>query len=190
MGIFELPEGYSEIKRINLQKDKKLAVLVNIGAVIIAIALFFLGLFIVPFEITIKGDVAGILLSPLPFFLSIILYLLSHELIHGLFIKKYSGKRARYGFTGLYAYAGSDAFFNKRQYIIIALAPVVLWGAVFLLLNIFLPVEFFWSVYFLQIINLSGAAGDFYITLLVIRLPADILTNDEGVAMVIYSRAE
>ena len=57
-----------------------------------------------------------------------------------------------------------------------------------MLLNIFLPESWFWVVYFVQIINLSGAAGDIYIAGLMSRLPADILIYDEGVAMNIYAR--
>ena len=49
-----------------------------------------------------------------------------HEIIHGGFMKAFSGLKPRYGFTGLYAYAGSDALFNRRQYLIIAFAPVVI----------------------------------------------------------------
>ena len=88
----------------------------------------------------------------------------------------------------MYAYAGSDAYFNKKQYVIIALAPVVFFGVVFLLLNLFLPSEWFWTIYLLQIFNLSGAAGDFYMTNLMTKLPADVLVHDSGTAMNIYYR--
>lgn len=189
MGVFELPDGYNEIKRVNFQKDKLLAILINIGVLVIAILLFSMGSVFVPFELEINVNNAySVLFSTLGLLLAMVLYMFAHEFIHGIFIKKYSGKKAKYGFTGLYAYAGSDAFFNRRQYIIIALAPVVLLGVLFLLLNLFLPNELFWWVYFLQITNLSGAAGDIYITGLVCTLPADILTNDEGVTMIIYSK--
>jgi Protein of unknown function (DUF3267). len=191
MGIFKLPEGYSEIKRVNLQKDKKLAIILNVGALIIAVALFIVGGIFVPFSFEISEE--NLLVSLLKLFgvlVAIVLYLVAHEMVHGIFIKKYSGKKAKYGFTGFYAYAGSDAYFKRPQYIIIALAPVVIFGVIFLLLNIFLPKEYFWPIYFIQIMNLSGAIGDFYITFLVNRLPADILTKDEGFSMIIYSKTK
>lgn len=191
MGIWELPEGYSEIKKVNLQKDKKLAILVNIGAFVIMSAVFIIGTIFVPFSFEIGSDnLISFLLNALGVLLATILYMVAHELIHGVFIKKYSGKKAQYGFTGLYAYAGSEAYFNKHQYVIIALAPVVLFGVVFLLLNIFLPIQWFWGIYFIQMINLSGAAGDFYITGLISKLPADVLTKDAGIEMVIYARSK
>ena len=189
MGIFQLPDGYHEIKRINLQKNKKLAILVNVGALLIAALFVCIGLVISPsvsFEIAGK-NLIGALLSLLLWLVSMVAYFVGHELVHGIFIKKFSGKRAKYGFTGMYAYAGSDAFFNKRQYIIIALAPVIIFGIIFGVLNLLLPAIWFWAVYFLQIINLSGAAGDLYVTYLMCKSPADILTHDEGFEMIFYS---
>jgi hypothetical protein len=35
--------------------------------------------------------------------------------------EEFSGVKPRYGFTGLYAYASSEALFGRRQYLIIAL---------------------------------------------------------------------
>jgi len=198
MGIFELPEGYREIKRVNLQKNVKLAGLLNVGAVVIMIALFFIAVQFVPFSFSIAAEnltsavlnLAKVLQHLLGMLLAIFLYIAAHELVHGICIKKYSGKKAKYGFTGMYAYAGSDAYFNKRQYIVIALAPIVLFGLAFFLLTLLLPQEWFWYVYLLQMINLSGAVGDMYITGLMCRLPSDVLITDAGVEMVMYSRAE
>ena len=94
------------------------------------------------------------------------------------------------GFTGLYAYAGSEAYFNKRSYLVIALAPIVVWGVVLLILNFLVPTSWFWCVYFIQVCNVSGAAGDLYVSCKFSRLPADILIRDTGVSMTVYSRAE
>jgi len=192
MGVFDLPEGYAEFRRVNLQKDKKLAVCINAAALIIAALLVPLGLFMAPisfgaiFESFIYSPV-GLLLRSLMLICGLLIYLIAHELVHGIFIKKYSGRRAKYGFTGLYAYAGSAAYFNKRCYLIIALAPVVLLGALFLVLNVFLPIEWFWLVYLLQVINLSGAAGDLYVTAIMRKFPDDTLTQDTGFEMTFYS---
>ena len=198
MGIFELPEGYAEIKRVNFQKNKKLALFLNVGAAVILIAFFFIGVQFVPFSFSIDAEnltsallnLIKVLLHLFGMLLSIFLYITAHELVHGIYIKKYSGQKAKYGFTGMYAYAGSDAYFNKRQYIVIALAPVVLFGLAFFLLMLLLPQEWFWHIYLLQMMNLSGAVGDLYITGLICRLPSDVLTTDKGVEMAMYSRVE
>ena len=98
MGIFELPEGYAEIKRVNLKKDKKLAVLLNIAVLIIAAALVPIGLAVTPIyfsSIIESGYDFSIHMFILIF--GIIVYMVGHELVHGIFIKKYSGKKAKYG---------------------------------------------------------------------------------------------
>ena len=99
-------------------------------------------------------------------------------------------KKIKYGFTGIYAYAGSDDCYDKSAYIFIALAPVVLWGVVLALINPFVNAEWFWVVYFIQMTNISGAAGDFFVTLKFSRMPKDILVKDSGIGMKVYSKEE
>ena len=118
----------------------------------------------------------------------IFVYLILHELVHGVAMKICGTKKVKYGFTGLYAFAGSEDFYDKKAYIFIALAPVVFWGIVIAVINLFVPLEWFWVVYFLQIINLSGAAGDLYVTIKFFRLPSDILVKDTGIMMTVYAK--
>ncbi len=187
---FTLPNNYSKSLTIDLQKDKKLALLVNGLALIITIAMFIPAIILVPIGYFYNLDSPmKSLLNLLIIFVCMVLYLVLHEFVHGIGIKHFSKKKANYGFTGLYAFAGSDCYFNKKSYIIIALAPVVVWGVVFALLNIFMPIEYFWFAYILQIINISGAAGDIYVTLKFCRLPSDILVQDTGVAMSVFTKA-
>jgi len=101
----------------------------------------------------------------------------------------FSKMRVKYGFTSLYAYAGSDAYFDKSSYIIIALAPVVVWGAVLAVLCVLVPPAWFWTVYIIQINNFAGAAGDFYVTARFARLPRDILVRDTGTSMTVFAKS-
>jgi len=118
----------------------------------------------------------------------IFLYMVLHELVHGIAMKMCGTKKVKYGFTGLYAFAGSEDYYDKKSYIFIALAPVVLWGVVLAVINPFVSAEWFWVVYMIQIMNLSGAAGDFLVTVKFSRLPADVLIQDYGVGMKVYSQ--
>ena len=70
----------------------------------------------------------------------------------------------------------------------IALAPIVIWGIILLVLNLIFQETWFWVIYFIQICNLSGAAGDLYVSYRFSKLPEDILINDIGVSMTIYGR--
>ena len=118
---------------------------------------------------------------------AIVVYMVLHELVHGITMKMCGTKKIKYGFTGVYAFAGSNDYYDKRSYIVIALAPIVVWGVVLLVLNLLVPVQWFWIVYWVQVSNISGAAGDLYVTYRFSRLPQDILVQDYGVGMTVYS---
>jgi hypothetical protein len=186
-----LPEGYSEEFGIDLQKNKKLMLLVNGIAIAIMIPMAFLGALAVPFDSFFDSDEIWYmpLLKASVLILGYIAYIVLHELVHGIFMKYFSGVKPKYGFTLMYAYAGSEAYFNKKSYIIIALAPVVIWGAVLGVLCAVLPQSWFWVVYLIQIGNISGAAGDFYVTARFLLLPRDILVRDTGVAMTVFAKS-
>ncbi len=191
----ELPAGYKEIFSIDLQKDKRLALLVNGLALLIGVALVLPMHFVIPlgtlfdaelFEL--EGGIAFYFLRFAVLAVAGIAYLILHELVHGIAMHICGTKKVKYGFTGLYAFAGSEDYYDKSGYIFIALAPVVLWGVVLAAINIFVPVEWFWVVYLLQVMNLSGAAGDLYVTVKFSRLPKDILVCDNGVGMTVFTK--
>lgn len=184
-----LPEGYGQIFSVNLQKDKKMALWINLAALAIALVLgvpmhfavsFFtlfdmsqgLGVYLLRFVVLIVSSVA---------------YIILHELVHGVTMKYFGAKRVKYGFTGLYAFAGSDDYYDKKSYLAIAMAPVVVFFVLFAILCPLVPRDWFWVVYFLQLTNLSGAAGDFYVTFKFSKMPKDILVRDSGVGMTVYS---
>jgi len=188
MGVFELPEGYAPIRRIDLQKDKKLAVKVNGIALAVCLLPTLIGVATIRIPFFADTDREPLRMA-LIMLIGMIAYLFSHELVHGIGIKRYSGKKAKYGFTGMYAYAGSDAYFDKHQYRLIAFAPVVVFAVIFLALNLLLPQRWFWIFYFLQVMNFGGAAGDLFVAFLLRKMPADVMVQDEGTAMTFFSQA-
>ena len=188
----KLPDGFVEIYSIDLKKNKKAALLVNALAIIIGVALAIIGHFIVPITTLFSMD-SGItmyMLRYLVLVISLILYIILHELVHGIAMKICGTKKVKYGFTGLYAFAGSNDYYDKVSYIFIALAPIVVWGIILAVINIFVPAEWFWIVYFIQLSNLSGAAGDLYVTVKFSKMPRDILIFDYGVGMKVFSNQQ
>ncbi len=185
-----LPEGYAEIYSVDLQKNKKIALLVNLLAVLIAAVMVVPMLFVIPISslFSMEKGMLSYLLRFAALLIFMVIYMILHELVHGIAMKICGTKQVKYGFTGMYAFAGSEDYYGKKAYIFIALAPVVLWGIVIALINPFVGQEWFWVVYFIQIINLSGAAGDIFVTVKFSRLPADILIRDYGVGMRVYSK--
>lgn len=196
MNVAVLPDGYEERTSIDLQKNVKLAVGVNLAALGIAAVLFVIGWLIVPFSTLILDMASADSFLPSPaklllkfavMLVGIFLYMVLHEAVHGIFMRYYGKRKPRFGLTLLYAYCGSDAYFDKKSYLVIGLAPVVIWGIVLLAAGFLVPVGWFWVVYLIQIVNLSGAAGDFYVTYRMLRLPPDILVQDSGTSMIIFA---
>ncbi len=187
--VESLPEGYTEIYSVDLQKDKKMALTVNLIGVAIAVLLVVPMCFVVPISklFSMEKGMLDFFLRFLSLCILSILYLILHEAVHGIAMKLCGTKKVKYGFTGLYAFAGSEDYYDKKSYIFIALAPVIFWGIILAIVNPFVPVEWFWVIYFIQISNLSGAAGDIFVTVKFLRLPKDILVTDCGVSMKVYS---
>ncbi|MBQ7295446.1 MAG: DUF3267 domain-containing protein [Clostridia bacterium] len=186
----KLPEGYNEIFSVDLQKNKKTALLINVIAVIISVAMAVPAHFYIPIStlFDMEKGIGNYILRFAAMMVSMFAYIILHEAVHGITMKLYGTKKVKYGFTGLYAFAGSDDYYDKKSYIVIALAPVVVWGIVIAAINVFVGEEWFWVVYFIQIANISGAAGDIYVTAKFASFPKDILVHDSGVGMTVYSK--
>ena len=191
MKAFEsLPQGYREILSVDLQKNKKLMLLVNGIAIVLAGLMLAVGIRLVPVS-TLFDMSAGMGAYFVRFgvlLVSLVLYMVLHELTHAAAMKLCGTKKVRFGFTGMYAFAGSDDYYPKLPYIAIALAPIVLLGIIIAVVNALVPESWFWVVYIVQITNISGAGGDLYVTLRFAALPGDILVRDYGVGMHIYSK--
>ena len=185
--VERLPEGYARIRRIDLMKNKgEMRAVAAISVILMAVMAAGMCA-CVPFVPAWK-QILDNLWASLALLAAIVAYMVLHELVHGLFIRVFSGRRARYGFNWAYAYAGSDFYFARRPYLVIALAPVLFWGAALVALQALVPGYWTWWVFALQIVNVSGAAGDIYTVYVVARLPRDIYVRDSGTAMEIFSR--
>ena len=146
--VKQLPEGYRPLRQIDLQADRRAFWIVNGLALAILVALAAAGALMVPLETVFSANgVGGFVAKAMVMIVGSIAYIVGHEWVHGIFMKYFSDVKVSYGFTGLYAYAGSSAYFCKRHYRIIALAPVVLWGVLLAALNLLLPQEWFWPIY-------------------------------------------
>ena len=188
--VHHLPEGYKEIYAIDLQKDKKMSLVVSLIALVISVVLIVPMHFVVPIYtmFSMEQGLQSYTIRFVTLLVLLVAYMILHELVHGVAMKKCGTKKVKYGFTGMYAFAGSTDYYDKRSYIIIALAPVVLWGVVLAIANLVVPVEWFWIIYMIQVGNLSGAAGDLFVTVKFSRMPEDILVQDYGMGMKVYSQ--
>ena len=187
----ELPDGYREVLHIDLQKDQKLMLIVNILALVVMVVMLVPAAFFVPLSTLLDNSEMGPYLWKLgSMALGFVAYMVLHEAVHGIVMRHYCDAKVTFGFTGMYAFAASKAYYCKKHYIIIALAPIVVWGIVLGILQFIVPISWFYVVYFIQAGNISGAAGDLYVTWRFRKLPEDILVQDDGVSMTVYSAAE
>ncbi|MBQ8536493.1 MAG: DUF3267 domain-containing protein [Clostridia bacterium] len=179
----QLPSEYHLAFRLDLVRNKRqLRQVVCINLLILAAALIP-ALFARPLGATF-GAQPVLKLAALS--LGMMAYIPLHEAVHALFMKLFGCRKVRFGFKLMYAYAGCDEYFYKWPYLIIALAPVLLWGAVlWALAGLFS--QWFWVIYGVQLLNLSGAAGDVYVTWRLLPMPASVLIRDTGTAMLVYT---
>ena len=101
-GTLTLPDGYAGLCSIDLQKDKRLALLINGLALLIALPLVFLGNRIVPLRTLFSMDDGfGFYFLRLGMLTAgYAAYVVLHELVHGVCMKYFSGAPARSIGTG------------------------------------------------------------------------------------------
>jgi len=185
----ELPEGYTLSMTVDLLQNRKQMLMVNGLALAIALIMVLVGLGICPIAglFSLKEGLRAYCLRFAVLAAGSVVYIFAHEWVHGVAMRYYSPIKPTFGFSGMYAYAGSTAYFDRSSYLVIAMAPVVIWGAVLMVLHLIVPESWFWVVYIIQISNISGAAGDFYVTVRFMRMK-EILVQDSGTSMRVYER--
>jgi hypothetical protein len=186
-----LPTGYVQSAEINLKKDKRLTILLSIGALIVFILMFYLlSMFTALVRPEVKNFSENITIGKLLGALGLtVVVLVIHEIIHGLFFWIFSHGMPVFALRPLYAYAGAPTwFFPKGQYVITALAPLVVIGAVGLLLLLLAPISWTLMIVFLVALNTGGAVGDLFIFFRLSSRSSASFTNDTGEVVTFYER--
>lgn len=181
--------GYKECTKIDLVKNKKEALLVNIyGIIIMVVMAVFIPLLIMGGIIEFNLETT----FPLFFFvllISLILYIPLHEIVHGIVLKNYTDEKLSFGWKLVYAYCGSkEAVVDRKEYYAVALAPLLVFSVVFISLMVLNPsLSLVW--YVMEIMNVSGSVGDIYVSIKLRKEKSrDILITDSGTDMSFWSR--
>ena len=181
--------GYKECTKIDLVKNKKEALLVNIyGIIIMVVMAVFIPLLIM------GGIIEFNLETTFPLFfivllISLILYIPLHEIVHGIVLKNYNDEKLSFGWKLVYAYCGSkEAVVDRKEYYAVALAPLLVFSVVFISLMVLNPsLSLVW--YVMEIMNVSGSVGDIYVSIKLRKEKSrDILITDSGTDMSFWSR--
>lgn len=188
--VTALPPNYQEVHYISINKPGVLIWLNVLSLIPLVISgLLFFGALIAYHEVG-----APLVLTALPNEIPslvglgvVLLFLPLHEWIHGLTISYY-GHRPRYGFKWSVLFATSDgALFRRREFLWIALAPLLYITLIGLVLLLFLPGDLASWIALGMTINAAGAIGDIWMSMVALRFDSAILIRDEEDSMRIFA---
>lgn len=187
----ELPSNYKESQKVDLKANKQMLI-VNLLAVAIMLVMIFCMNYFVPINSIVSkhSSMNSVLLKVVVIAIGFILYVILHEAVHGLTMKCFGAKHLKFGFKAMYAYAGSDEYFSKGAYIMIALAPVLVLGIVLGIVNAIVSYDWFWVIFTLQIINISSSSGDLFIAFKFAGIKKTDFVQDTGTVMTVFSKTE
>lgn len=190
----ELPSNYELIYSIDA-KSKKIGIIFTI--VSLAILLVVMGICIIPLlinkaSIEINRGSTDLLIAYVIFMVALFLYIILHELVHGMVYKVLTKQKLTFGLTWSCAFCGVPNIYCYRKTALYALAaPLTVFSIILIPLTVYLyfvdPVYYLMSAFILGL-HLGGCCGDMYmIWLLLARFKSNkTLIKDTGPAQTIY----
>lgn len=192
----ELPQGYEQIYHIDARK-KKTGLIMNLVAFLPMLVMAVILVFTAEIKISVlwKGELEERLLAVL--FLataavSLIAYMVLHELLHGAAYKALTRQKLTFGMSWSCAFCGvPNVYVYRKTALISLLAPFVVFGVVFLALTVtfaFLNQALYLLFGILLGVHVGGCAGDLFLTGLLLFKYRDkrLLLRDTGPEQWIY----
>lgn len=194
----DLPVSHSKIWGLDLAKNQKAAVVLNLAAFPMFIVFGWIFLNVAS---SLRPEILGRLYfaqtTPHPYIFFIIFsvviigIMFIHEVIHGAFFWIFTRSKPIFGLKLLFAYAGAPEWYIPRnQYAIIGLAPLVLITIAGFLVIILAPPSVGQLALFGITMNASGAVGDLYVSGKVMGEPRNVLIQDTGVGFTMFSELD
>ncbi len=167
----ELPSGYKQVLYINAKKAK-LGIIFNLIAFLVCILVMTVSVLALSFGDKLSYDILRITdaqfnVALLVFLVSMIAYIVLHELVHGIAYKRLTGEKLTFGMSWSCAFCGVPNIFTYRRTAIIAVvAPFALFTL--LLIPILVLLYFVSPLYYLIVayvfgLHLGGCSGDLYV---------------------------
>jgi len=186
-----LPSGYREIVHLNA-KDPKLGLILNF----IALAVAFVVMAIAVAAFLIFGAVKPMVSLPYYwvtgiFAVSILVYLVLHELTHGAVYRAMTGEKLTFGISWSCAFCGVPNIYTYRRTAWWAVvAPLAVFSAILIPLTVLLyfvnPYLFFMSALVFGL-HLGGCSGDIYVLILLAKhKDPKLLMRDTGPEQFLY----
>ncbi len=190
-----LPPGYVETTRFNIKSRATMIALNLIGLVLVLLStagFTMLAVYLRPesadslFAFQLEGieflfALAGLLLI-------IFATLVLHEAVHGLGFLYLAKIKPVFAFRGAYAYAAAPGWYiPTRIYFWIGITPLITLSLLAVILLLVLPVAALTAVVLAAVMNASGAVGDIWVSILVLRQPRGSLALDNGDEISLYA---
>jgi len=119
--------------------------------------------------------------------LVVVLLLTVHELIHAIFFWVFTRSKPVFAIRLFYAYAGApDWYIPVRKFVYVTVAPLVIIGAVGLLLILVVPQSLIIFIVCLVAFNTGESIGDLLVLFRLLKLPPTSYANDTGDVMTFY----
>jgi hypothetical protein len=170
----ELPSGYKQAKYINA-KNAKFGIILNAIAIVVLAIVMVFAFVILDFGGKLSPEIFDMeaprfFVAYAVFMVSMIVYVVLHELVHGIAYKTLTGEKLTFGMSWSCAFCGVPNIFTYRRTALIAvLAPFTAFTV--LLIPIIAWLYFISPVYYLITafifgLHLGGCSGDLYVSLL------------------------
>jgi len=177
-----LPSDYQEVLSWKVTEKRSRVITLNILGVLLFVifGLIFSSLAVRLGKLPSQGEYGLSEISLV--FVGILLTFVLHELTHGLVMQMF-GAKPKYGiiWKGMMFYATSPGYaYHRNNYVVIALAPFV-FISILVVLGIWLLQGTLWVALLgiCGIINASGAIGDMWMTMIVLRYATTAYVMDE-----------
>ena len=187
----ELPENYKLDKTIDMKKMST-NIFLNVLNILFVIISF---LILIPLKFKeIKID--NLIELSIVMFIALIgfiIYIVLHELTHGLFYKIFTKQKLTFGVSLTYAYCGvPNIYVRKKEAIIACLSPLIIFSIIFLTLIFILPPNYInLSIIILFSFHFGGCSGDIYLSLILLtKYKKDTYIKDTGPTQYIYKKGE
>ena len=173
----QLPAGYTQAFYLNC-KDFKVGLVFTLVSLVVLVAV--LALSALPLLLgaqpgyMVEFEGLQALWVMYGFMVLMLVYIVLHELVHGIFYKALTGEKLTFGISWSCAFCGVPNIYTyRRTALLSAAAPLVIFTAIMLPVQIaffFVHPLFYWMMAFIFGIHLGGCCGDgFLILLLLVR---------------------
>lgn len=189
----EVPSNYELVYKIDA-KSKKIGIIFTIASLVILAIVMGICAAMLLFKDNISIDIDNVnyLYAYVIFMLSMVVYIILHELVHGIVYKVLTKEKLTFGLSWSCAFCGVPNVYCYRKTALLALvAPLVVFTLVFVPITVYLyfvDVVYYLLAAFVLGMHLGGCCGDIFMTwLLLTRFKSPkTLINDTGPAQTIY----